>query len=455
MAFKSKLKNRNPINQTRTIDAIHQDIISGFEKNKKNLQNFYKQSEILENEISKLKVKVNKNKNIIETLELQKKIWSLENKLEKNNKVIYNIEHNQDEKEYLMNTGSILNEYYKDKSRDNDDNEPNNGGNYQSSNNKSKSSRTSSNKNNIMDWFNNSQTNEENTSKSSSLFSQKLTNTDTDTENNSNNKNNSFNERRHPRKKNKNKYDLLSKKELYQKYMKEIDKNYVDGLECTEVAYDVCSYCNIDMLLNTNTSLLICSQCGLQEPIILDIDKPSYKDPPKEMTSFCYKRINHLNEFLAQFQAKETTDIPDELYNEILLEIKKERITNMTQINCDKMRLILKKIKRNEYYEHVPYIINQLNGLPPPIISPEVEEIIRNMFKQIQTPFETLRPDIIPKRKNFLSYNYIMYKFFELLELDEYLDCFQLLKSRNKLYQQDIIWKHICAELNWQYIPSL
>ena len=34
--------------------------------------------------------------------------------------------------------------------------------------------------------------------------------------------------------------------------MKEIDKNYVDGLECTEVAYDVCSYCNIDMLLNTN-----------------------------------------------------------------------------------------------------------------------------------------------------------------------------------------------------------
>ena len=90
----------------------------------------------------------------------------MENKLEKNNKVIYNIEHNQDEKEYLMNTGSILNEYYKDKSRDNDDNEPNNGGNYQSSNNNSRSSRTSSNKNNIMDWFNNSQTNEENTSKS-------------------------------------------------------------------------------------------------------------------------------------------------------------------------------------------------------------------------------------------------------------------------------------------------
>ena len=36
-----------------------------------------------------------------------------------------------------------------------------------------------------------------------------------------------------------------------------------------------------------------------------------------------------------------------------------------------------------------------------------------------------------------------MYKFFELLELDEYLTCFQLLKSRTKLHQQDLIWKDI------------
>ena len=56
---------------------------------------------------------------------------------------------------------------------------------------------------------------------------------------------------------------------------------------------------------------------------------------------------------------------------------------------------------------------------------------------------------------NFLSYNYVMYKFFELLELDEYLTCFQLLKSRTKLHQQDQIWKNICKDLNWEYINSL
>ena len=86
------------------------------------------------------------------------------------------------------------------------------------------------------------------------------------------------------------------------------------------------------------------------------------------------------------------------------------------------------------------------------ICAPEIEEIIRNMFKSIQVPFVKYCPN---NRKNFLSYNYVVYKFFELLELDEYLNCFQLLKSRTKLHQQDIIWKSICKDLGWQFIPSL
>ena len=64
------------------------------------------------------------------------------------------------------------------------------------------------------------------------------------------------------------------------------------------------------------------------------------------MTSFCYKRINHLNEFLAQFQAKETTDIPETVYNDIIVEIKKERIKNMSLITPDKMRIYLKKSRK-------------------------------------------------------------------------------------------------------------
>jgi len=93
----------------------------------------------------------------------------------------------------------------------------------------------------------------------------------------------------------------------------------------------------------------------------------------------------------------------------------------MAELTPKKLRQILRKIKRNKYYEHIPHIINQLNGLPPPIISNKVEEILRRMFKEIQVPFQKYCPK---GRKNFLSYSYVLYKFFELLEMDEYLQCF-------------------------------
>ena len=41
---------------------------------------------------------------------------------------------------------------------------------------------------------------------------------------------------------------------------------------------------------------------------------------------------------------------------------------------------------------------------------------------------------------------------FALLEYDYLLPYFPLLKSREKLLQQDQIWKLICGDLNWQFI---
>ena len=85
-------------------------------------------------------------------------------------------------------------------------------------------------------------------------------------------------------------------------------------------------------------------------------------------------------------------------------------------------------------------------------MSRELEDKLRLMFKEIQIPFAKACPS---DRKNFLNYNYIIHKFVELLELDDFIDCFPLLKSREKLYQQDQIWKKICDELQWEFIAIL
>ncbi len=246
--------------------------------------------------------------------------------------------------------------------------------------------------------------------------------------------------------------DIMDKRKIYDEYMKIIDPNYVPVYEDEFELFDICTSCHSEMVLNHNAGMLNCNNCGMTERIIVDSDKQSHKEPPKEMTSFSYKRINHLNEILSQFQAKETTEIPEHVYDKILLELKKERIENMALLTKDKLREILKKIDETDYYEHIPYIINQLNGLPPPVISPEVEEIIRGLFLQAQHPFNTHCPDA---RKNFLTYGYTLYKLFELLELDDYLSNFKFLKDRKKLYEQEQIWKKICHELKWEFIPSI
>jgi hypothetical protein len=81
-----------------------------------------------------------------------------------------------------------------------------------------------------------------------------------------------------------------------------------------------------------------------------------------------------------------------------------------------------------------------------------LQERLKNMFNEIQSPFDKHCP---PDRKNFLSYSYVLYKFCELLSEDQYLIYFPLLKSRDKLASQDSIWRNICKELMWEFIPTV
>jgi predicted amidophosphoribosyltransferase len=219
-----------------------------------------------------------------------------------------------------------------------------------------------------------------------------------------------------------------------------------------EDPWTYCEECGTEMNMCLNEAVLTCPQCGFQENILVDSDKPSYKDPPRENSYYAYKKINHFNEWLAQFQAKETTEIPQDIYDSILVELKKERITDMSMLKKEKIKEILRKMNKSKYYEHVTHIINRLNGRNAPHMSRENEEKLRHMFREIQPSFVKHKPK---GRRNFLSYSYVFYKFCELLEMDEFLGQFSLLKNRDKLYLQDQTWKLICQDMGWQYIRTL
>lgn len=243
---------------------------------------------------------------------------------------------------------------------------------------------------------------------------------------------------------------IKDKMTLVNDYLLAIDPTHMKQLN--DSLTNQCQRCQVAMNCLIQEGMMICPTCGYQEILLIEQNRPIYRQSNKEASHYTYKRINHFNEWISQIQGKESTDIPEEVFEKIVNEIKKEKIKDLSKLTYNKMREILKKLHSNKYYEHIYYIIYRLNGIPAPNFSPEMEDKLRNMFKEIQSPFLKYCPST---RKNFLSYSYVLYKFCQLLDKDEYLKYFTLLKSREKLHLQDQIWRKICQEVNWEFIQSI
>jgi hypothetical protein len=237
---------------------------------------------------------------------------------------------------------------------------------------------------------------------------------------------------------------------IVKKYMANIDDAFIDvnSFVCQS---DVCRICRKGELIpHDDEGMLVCDNCFCSIPFLIENEKPSYKEPPKEVCFYAYKRINHFKEILAQFQGKETTQIPLEVIENIKLQVKKERM-DLNQITNLKTKEILKKLGYNKYYEHIPFIKDKL-GIKPPVMSPELEEILCNLFIELQSPYSKY----VPKhRVNFLNYYYTAYKLCELLGETTYLEHFPMLKDKDKRIEQDSIWEKICSDLNWEFIPTM
>jgi ribosomal protein L37AE/L43A len=250
----------------------------------------------------------------------------------------------------------------------------------------------------------------------------------------------------------KKKSSKLSKKDLLDKYLDIIDDKHV--IIRSEPSFSFCKDCNEDMVIEKQQGIYICLKCAQVQAI--PVDSETYKNSNSTVSESVkysiYERKNHFKEWLNQLQAKESTDIPPEVFDSILVELNKMRITNLANIDATLIQKILKKLNFSKYYENIYHIMYRLNGIQPPTLTREMEDRLLGYFKQIEEPFRMFKKK---NRKNLLRYSYVLYKLCELMELDEFLPCFKLLKNRNKLMEQDVIWQSICNHLGWEFYPSL
>ena len=409
--------NKNNIyNNLPTLDKKHNEMVEKFKNNEEKI-------------IPKLLSDIEKNEKTLNKLINSKKpdnikIDNLKNIINNNKNKIEKIKN--EKKEYYLKNAKYIFQYFEEKKN--------------ISNNNQIDKKNDSDLDNIIQNNNKNNNNNDNKSNTSNDLINSFFNIKINNSNNNNNTNNNtiFNNK-----------ELNNLKNI-DKYFYNIDNNY---LNYNNYIYpsDICKHCNKGELIYVESEgINICNNCSKTSKYLIENEKPSYKEPPKEVSFYAYKRINHLREILAQFQAKESTHIPDEVFENIKNQIKKERI-ELKDLNNKKTKEILKNLGYNKYYEHIPYIKDKL-GIRPPIMSSELEEKLCNLFNEIQTPYAKFCPK---DRVNFLNYYYTLYKLCELLKETKFLPYFPMLKDREKRVEQDQIWKKICEELGWEFIPTI
>jgi len=184
------------------------------------------------------------------------------------------------------------------------------------------------------------------------------------------------------------------------------------------------------------------------KPFFVDNDKPSYKDPPKEISFYAYKRINHFREIFVSISSKGVYRYTWRHHKANRKPSKKERI-ELYELTNKKTKEILKKLGHNKYYEHIPFIKDRL-GIKPPVMSPKLEDTLCNLFMDIQIPYSKYCPN---DRVNFLNYYYTLYKLCELLGEMAYLPHFPMLKEQKSGTRWNM--ENICIDLDWEFIPTL
>jgi hypothetical protein len=242
--------------------------------------------------------------------------------------------------------------------------------------------------------------------------------------------------------------------EMYKMYMEKCFPSEISKTsQCNTMSTFRCKECNYKTTNDNAAGITICFNCGLTEQCnISNLPEWNHAETHEYIKPYSYKRTNHFKEWINQIQGREGTVIPHDVINLLIVEIKKERLKDKSLVTYIKIKEFLKKIKLNKYYEHIPNIIHKITGNKQLIINNELQIKLVNMFNEIQDPFEKHCPK---DRKNFLSYSYTLYKFFQLLNKNEYLIYFPLLKSREKLFEQENIWKKICIDLKWDFIPCI
>lgn len=228
-----------------------------------------------------------------------------------------------------------------------------------------------------------------------------------------------------------------------------------------------CPVClDSEVLLHDQQATMVCTKCGQ----VLDNKvqrvtsvKDVYRYQSRTDVNFSinyggqtYKRLNHLRECMRQLQGLTIHSVPQKVIDKVKQHMKLNRMVAATMTpTC--VRDLLKACHENKQYEHSVSICAAINKTFKPLKIPKKQIVeMSMMFIRLENVFQEAMAAVQPKRKNFLSYHYVLFRLAQLLGFEDKLKhSIRMLKSSKLLQKQDIMWKKMCSCLKWQYAGDM
>ena len=150
-----------------------------------------------------------------------------------------------------------------------------------------------------------------------------------------------------------------------------------------------CNKCQLERINNRSEGCFVCINCGDCEFCLFQA--VNYTDMPSgRICQHFYKRRNHLKVILRRFQAAESENVPEKVYDIIKRDLLKRRIrwdgiepiptlTNIMEIS--------KNNKLTKYYNNIQQIYCGVTGVAPPTLTRKEEEKIIEMFQEVERSY--------------------------------------------------------------------
>ena len=211
-----------------------------------------------------------------------------------------------------------------------------------------------------------------------------------------------------------------------------------------------CIDCNLEMLIDYQQSILVCTNCGLFNyyPVYVT----SYNHPMKPVRRKCvYKRYDSFKTILNQFFYGEMPLVPDDVMNVIRDEIRnRDNILynyNYTiPLTIPILECILKRNKMMKYKNSIYFIFFKLKSQPLPYITITEKDMMLNMFNVVSNIYDKYKPK---DRKSFLNYSFVLKQILIVLGKDDYAKYIPQLKTKSRQKELERIWELITKDPEW------